>query len=208
MGINPYQGQTPDQPNQQGGYGGYQPQRNEPGSPQQYGGYQQPNTGSQDYQYGQYTYGQQQQQQQQYGAYQPPSSTMRGAGGSAGANEPTTTGMNARTEGALSYLLFFFSGIVFFLIERRNRFVRFCAAQSTLLFGGLFILYLVLRLIIALPIIGFLLSPVVGCVTGVVLIAGALLWIFLAVQAYRGVKVKLPFIGDYAERMIGRTGSH
>jgi hypothetical protein len=134
MGTNPYQGQNPDQSNQYGGYTGYTPPaQNDPHSSQQHGD---TSGGQEDYQYGQYTYGQGQQQQQQYGAYQPPQSTLRGSTGTSGADDATSLGMNGKTAAAASYVLFFLSGIVFFLLERKNRFVRFCAAQSTLLFVG------------------------------------------------------------------------
>jgi uncharacterized membrane protein len=212
MSTNPYQrGSDADQKNQQGGYyGGYQPQQgNQPGS-QQYGGYQQPNTGSEDYQYGQYTYGGQQQQQQQYSTYQPPASAMGRSSGSAGAGESTSTGWSARTEAVVSYLGLFITGIVFFVIERRNRFVRFCAAQSTLLFGSAFIVYELLHLIGgflgAIPLIGLLLGFLIGVVITVLEIVVAVVWIFLMVQAYRGVRVKIPFFGDIAERLSGGAG--
>ena len=203
MGTNPYQGQNPDQSNQYGGYTGYTPpSQDDPYSSQQYGG----NTGGQqDYQYGQYTYGQQ--QQQQYGAYQPPQSAQRrGAGtGPSEADEATSLGMSGRTAAVASYVLFFLSGIVFFLLERKNRFVRFCAAQSTMFFGSVFIIYLFLRLVMLIPLLGFLLSPIIGCLIWLLLVASALTWVFLIIQAYRGVKVKLPFFGHYAENLAMRS---
>jgi uncharacterized membrane protein len=213
MSTNPYQqGSDADQTNQQGGYyGGYQPQQgNQPGS-QQYGGYQQPNTGSEDYQYGQYTYGgQQQQQQQQYNTYQPPASARARSFGSAGTAEATSTGWSARTEAVVSYLGFFVTGIVFFVIERRNRFVRFCAAQSTLLFGSAFIVYELLHLIAgffgAIILIGPIFAFLIGIILTVLEIAVAVVWIFLMIQAYRGVRVKIPFFGDIAERLTGGAG--
>jgi uncharacterized membrane protein len=202
MGTNPYQGQNPDQSNQYGGYTGYTPPaQNDPHSSQQHGD---TSGGQEDYQYGQYTYGQGQQQQQQYGAYQPPQSTLRGSTGTSGADDATSLGMNGKTAAAASYVLFFLSGIVFFLLERKNRFVRFCAAQSTLLFGAIFIVYAILRFLTVIPLLGFLLSPIIGCATGILFVASALLWVFLIVQAYRGVKVKLPFFGDYAESLVSR----
>ena len=213
MSTNPYQrGGDADQTNQQGGYyGGYQPQQgNQPGS-QQYGGHQQPNTGGEDYQYGQYTYGGQQQQQQQYSTYQPPASARARSSGSAGAGESTSTGWSARTEAVVSYLGFFITGIVFFVIERRNHFVRFCATQSILLFGSIAIVYWLLHYVIAgffglIPLIGFILVGLVGLITSVLGIITAVLWIFLMIQAYRGVQVKIPFFGDIAERLSGGAG--
>jgi len=203
MSSNPYQGQNPDQSNQYGGYGGYTPPAQQGA---QYGqqGYQQPGTG---YQQGddQYVYGQQSQQQQQmYNTYQPPQSATARGQGSTEATEPTSLKMNARNEAVLSYLFWGISGLVFFVLERKNRFVRFHAAQSFVVLGSAMVVYIVLRLIIAIPFVGFLLSPIISCLTFIVLIPAALIWLFLMLQAYRGAKTKLPIVGDYAEALVAR----
>src|SRR6266705_3119602 len=174
-------GDTPGGPQygQQGGQSGTQQ-----GSQQQQGGSQQ---------YQQSSYGQQfQQQEYKDSTYQPPSSAVP----TMSAYGPTTTPLSARTEAILSYALWWLSGLVFFVIERKNRFVRFAAAQSFLALGGAFLLYVILRLITLIPVIGFLLSPVLSCLVFVVLVPSALLWLFLLVQSYRGVQVKLPVVGD------------
>lgn len=205
MSTNPYQGQTPDQSNQYGGYTGYTPPaQNDASGSQQYGG---TSSGQDDHQYGQYSYGQggqqQQQQEYQYGAYQPPQSAMRGrsgAAGTTGTDDMTALGINGRTAAAASYILLFLSGIVIFFLERKNRFVRFNAAQSVLLFGALAIALAVLQLLTVIPLLGLLFGLIVSVLK--VLTIG--LWIVLTVLAYLGKKVKLPFFGDYAESLVAR----
>ena len=72
--------------------------------------------------------------------------------------------------GASTYLVFFFSGIFFLLIEKQSKFVRFHAMQSTIVFGGLFIINLILRY---LPIIG----PIIGLALNfMAFIAWVMLW--------------------------------
>ena len=46
---------------------------------------------------------------------------------------------NENLMGAVSYLLGFVTGIIMLLVEKQSRFVRFHAMQSTILFGGLFV---------------------------------------------------------------------
>ncbi len=106
--------------------------------------------------------------------------------------DKTSTGIKANVEGALCYLLWFISGIVFILIEKENRFVRFHAMQSIFTFGATFVLLVILNLI---PVIGWLISPFV-------MVAGIILWVFLMVKAYRGEHYKLPVIGDMAQKSI------
>jgi uncharacterized membrane protein len=202
MGTNPYQGQNPDQSNQYGGYTGYTPPaQNDPYSSQQHGD---TSSGQEDYQYGQYAYGQGQQQQQQHGAYQPPQSALRGSTGTSGADDSTSLGMNGKTAAAASYVLLFLSGIVFFLLERKNRFVRFSAAQSTLFFGAVGIVYAILHLLTIIPLVGAILGLLFNPIIWILTTLSTLIWIILVIQAYRGVKVKLPFFGDYAESLVSR----
>jgi len=104
----------------------------------------------------------------------------------------TSTGMNQNVAGLLCYLAGWITGLIFFLIEKENKFVRFHAMQSLITFGGLTVLYIVLGFI---PIIGWMLVPVLGLVQLV-------LWILLMVKAYQGVLFKLPVIGDLAEKNI------
>ncbi len=94
-------------------------------------------------------------------------------------------------KGAIAYLLGCISGVVLYLVEKEDKYVRFHAVQSTILFGGLFILNIVLMV----TLVGILLMPIVG------LIALAL-WVFLMYKAYNGEKYKLPYIGDMAEKYV------
>lgn len=210
MSTNPNQSQQPDPSRPYGGYGGYNPS-NPADDP--YGANQPqpgigPQQGDSNYVYGQggqqYTAGQyqqqQQQQQQQSNTYVPPSSVNRGSRDQG----QSTTGLSSRRAALLSYLGLCFTGIAFFFIERKNSFVRFHAAQSIVVFTPLVIVYVLLRLISGLWLIGTLLSPITGCFTFLVLAVGFVLWVFLMLQAYRGVRFKLPIVGDYAEALIAR----
>lgn len=102
----------------------------------------------------------------------------------------TDTGIKANIAGLLAYLLGFVSGLVFLLIEKNNKFVRFHAMQSIIVFCGLFLARYIL-----LPI------PFLGMVAnGVLSVAGVALWVILMVKAYQGEKFKLPWVGDIAEK--------
>lgn len=181
-----------------GGYGRYsgpaQPNNTSSSAGQSYG---QPGQTGQ-------TSGSQQQQGQQWqqqtyssATYEPPASTQ-----GTSPDDPTSTGMQAKTEALLSYLLGWFGGIIFLLIERKNRFVRFSAAQSTIFFGIVTVLYVLLRFISIIPLLGFLLAPVIGFVSFVGGIVVFLIWLFLIIQSYRGKTVRLPFISGYADNLV------
>ena len=102
----------------------------------------------------------------------------------------TSIGMEANLAALLSYLFGVVTGLVFYLIEKDNKFVRFHAMQSIVTFGFLFALGIVLAYI---PIIGWALMPFIW-------IANLVLWVVLMVKAYQGEAFKLPIAGDIAEK--------
>ena len=104
----------------------------------------------------------------------------------------TSTGLDENLAGMLCYLLGWITGLIFFLIEKDNKFVRFHALQSLITFGGLTVLFMFLGFI---PFVGWMLFPVLAIVQ-------LILWILLMVKAYQGVQFKLPVIGDLAEKNI------
>ncbi len=104
----------------------------------------------------------------------------------------SSTGIQPNVAALLSYVLGIVTGIVFFLIEKENKFVRFHAMQSMLAFGSLFVLQVVIPIV---PFIGWMLVPLVS-------LLGLVVWILLMVKAYQGEMFKLPVIGDFAEQKI------
>lgn len=110
--------------------------------------------------------------------------------------QSTVTSGNQNLMGVLTYVLGFVTGIAFLLIEKSNQFVRFHAMQSTITFGGIFVLSLVLGFI---PFIGWVLGMLLGP-------ASLILWILLMYKAYSGEKYKLPYVGEMAEKQLAKMG--
>lgn len=108
-------------------------------------------------------------------------------------NEKSTTGFDPNVAAALSYVLGWITGIVFLIAERDNKFVRFHAMQSTIVFLTLSVLCLLLQ---SIPILGMLI------VVFVVIPFSAVLWLVLLFKAYQGERFKVPVAGDMAEGRI------
>ena len=106
-------------------------------------------------------------------------------------------GISQNMAGALTYLLGWVTGIVFLLIEKENSFVRFHAMQSVVVFAEFTIASIVVGW---LPGIGVILSNALG-------VGGFFLWVFMMYQAFNGVRYKLPYAGDFAEKQLGNVGS-
>ena len=104
-------------------------------------------------------------------------------------------GLQSNIAGALAYFLGPITGILFLLIEKDNKFVRFHAMQSTLTFGGIFVLNIVLGFI---PILGWIAGSLISLVS-------LILWIFLMYKAFNNEEYELPIIGDLARKQVEKV---
>jgi uncharacterized membrane protein len=112
--------------------------------------------------------------------------------------EKTSTGLQENVAGLLCYVGAWVTGIIFLILEPKNRFVRFHAMQSIVTFAGLSIIGFVIGL---MPGILFFGEAMLRAGLGVL---GFILWIVLMVKAYQGVLYKLPVAGDLAEQFLGK----
>lgn len=114
----------------------------------------------------------------------------------------TRLGLDRNLEAALSYLFGWITGVLFYVVESDD-YVRFHAAQSVLLFGGLYLvdalLVFALRPLVATPGPGFM-AGILGLASTVLSLAGFVLWLVLIYKAYTGERYRLPVVGEFAER--------
>ena len=121
----------------------------------------------------------------------------------------SSTGLDENVASLIAYIAGWVSGLIFFLIEKNSRLVRFHAMQSILLN----VLYIVVAivfgiiisiLVLVLGMISNSLAAIASLLSGLlwlVLIVGiVVVWVLCLVKAYQGVMYKLPIIGDYAEK--------
>lgn len=107
------------------------------------------------------------------------------------------TDTNRNLVAALSYLLGFITGIVILLVEKDDRFIRFHAMQSTVVFGGLFVLNIIVGIIFYSSWLAV--STVINTLIS---IAAVIIWIVSMIKAYQGQMFKWPVVGDFAERQV------
>lgn len=102
-----------------------------------------------------------------------------------------------RAVAAAAYLTFVAGAVILLLPAfRKNRFVRFHAWQSVLLWGVFFVLTMVALLLsnVAAAMV-FLLFGILAS------LAMLFLWIVLTLKAWQGERFELPLFGTLAERM-------
>jgi uncharacterized membrane protein len=110
---------------------------------------------------------------------------------------PTKTGLQPHVAGLLCYVLGWVTGLIFLLIEPENKFVRFHAMQSLILFVAIHIVQVLLTYVIPFH-MGFALGSLVGLLGGVC-------WIVGMVMAVQGRWFRFPIVGDYVMRTVNPT---
>jgi uncharacterized membrane protein len=117
------------------------------------------------------------------------------------------TGMSENVAALLSYLLGWVTGIIFLLIDKRP-FVRFHAAQSIVVFGGLHVINIVLGIFFFRA--GFMGMGGVGAfgigsaLFSLISLAAFVLWVLLMVKAYQHEKFEVPIAAGIAKSIAGK----
>jgi uncharacterized membrane protein len=127
-------------------------------------------------------------------------------------NEPevnaSTTGLPSNLAAALACIPLI-GGIIFYILEKRDGFVRFYAMQS-IVFGGAWFLFNVVSMVIHLifssvPAIGVFLSVLWGLVALLVHLAFLVIWIIATIKAFTNVRWEIPYIGPMARKQFDGT---
>jgi len=114
--------------------------------------------------------------------------------------------MAENVAGLLCYVLGWVTGIIFFLIDKRP-FVRFHAAQSIVVFGGLHVINIVLAIVFGA---GFMMMGGFGAfglgwaLYSLIGLVALILWVLLMVKAYQGEKYEVPIAGGIAKSFAGK----
>ena len=121
---------------------------------------------------------------------------------SGASSEMSSTGLAANVAGAVAYLLGPVTGIIFLVLEKDSRFVRFHAAQATIVGVALVALSILLGIVGAMlafiPILGW----IVGALIGLAFSLGVfVLWVLCMWKAFNGEEWEVPVAGPYARRM-------
>jgi uncharacterized membrane protein len=125
----------------------------------------------------------------------------------------SSTGLDENIAALLAYIFGWVSGLVFFLIEKDSKLVRFHAMQSILFCIVIAVLGFALWIVtFLLLIVAAMLPDVMGTLFGLLAtliwlifsIAGLIAWILCVVRAYQCQFFKLPVIGNMAEKIANK----
>jgi len=119
-----------------------------------------------------------------------------------------TFGLDENVASAACYVLGWVTGIIFFLMEKDNKTVRFHAMQSILTFLPLSILYWILGAVFSMMVYGAGMYGAYGIwglfslLSTLISIVMLILWLFLMFKAYQGEKFVMPIVGAIAENQV------
>ncbi len=107
----------------------------------------------------------------------------------------TSIGLEENIVGLLCYLLTWVTGLIFLLLEKENKFVRFHAMQSLVTFLSLMVVMWILSFIAEFF---WVLWPLVWVLNVLILV----FWIVGMIKAYQGETYKFPIFGSIAEGLL------
>jgi uncharacterized membrane protein len=108
-------------------------------------------------------------------------------------------GLQPNVAAGLAWAFGFIGGLVMLFGGGTNKFVKMAAAQSTVLWGGYFVLMLVLNTIVS---IAHFLAIVVVPIIMVVVLAAVILWIYTTIMGFTGKDIRLPIIAPFATQIF------
>ena len=119
---------------------------------------------------------------------------------------PTSSGLPSNVAAALACIPLF-GGVVFYILEKHDRFVRFYAMQS-IIFGGVWFLFWVIAHILGLilwsiPVAGVFFGGLWSFVAAMVQLGLLVLMIIAMVKAFTGVRWDIPLVGPLARKQMG-----
>ena len=124
--------------------------------------------------------------------------------------DPSSTDLPPNIAAALACIPLI-GGIIFYILEKRNGFVRFYAMQS-IIFGGAWILFAIVysiahAILTPIPAIGLVFAIILWIVWALTSVAFLVVFIITVVKAFTGVRWEIPYIGPMARKQVEGSGA-
>ena len=120
----------------------------------------------------------------------------------------TSTGLPSNVAAALACIPLI-GGIIFYVLEKHDQFVRFYAMQS-IIFGGAWIVFTIIwnvlfGVLAHIPAIGWVFALILWLIWAVWSIGAVIIWIIAMIKAFSGVRWDIPYIGPMARNQVDAT---
>lgn len=115
-----------------------------------------------------------------------------------------STGLPSNIAAALSCIFTLVGGVVFLVLERKDRFVRFYSMQSIILGTVALLVWISVEVVDFIfrhiPLIGGLLHWVLYAMNSVFSLVWIVVYLIVIVQAFRGKEWQIPYLGKLARK--------
>ena len=120
----------------------------------------------------------------------------------------TTTGLPSNVAAALACIPLI-GGLVFYILEKHDQFVRFYAMQS-IIFGGVWFLFnivswFVWHIFSSIPVANVVLCPLWSFASAMVHLGLLVIMIIAMIKAFSGVRWDIPMVGPMARKQTGEA---
>jgi uncharacterized membrane protein len=120
----------------------------------------------------------------------------------------SSTGLPSNVAAALACIPLV-GGLIFFILEKHDRFVRFYAMQS-IVFGLAWFFFNIVSAVIhaifaAIPALGGILVFFWAMVAAIIHIAFLVVWIVATWKALTGARWEIPYVGPIARKQLGES---
>jgi uncharacterized membrane protein len=120
----------------------------------------------------------------------------------------STTGLPSNVAAAIACIPLV-GGIIFFILEKRDGFVRFYAMQS-IIFGGAWVFFWIVysiafAILTPIPAIGVIFRVLLWAIWLVAGLAFLVLWLVATFKAFTNVRWDIPYIGPMARKQFGEA---
>jgi uncharacterized membrane protein len=109
---------------------------------------------------------------------------------------PSAAGSNTKTSVILSYLLWWVTGIIFLFVGKNDPDVKWNAAQSVVVLGGLWL-------------IAAILAKIIWPIGALIYLAAFVYWVIFMFGAFnfQGGRIKAPVIGQYTNQLVDQLAN-
>ena len=119
-----------------------------------------------------------------------------------------TTGLPSNVAAALACIPLI-GGLIFYILEKHDQFVRFYAMQS-IIFGGIWSLFYIVSWIVwkifwSIPVANVFLCPLWSFASAMVHLGLLVVMIIAMIKAFTGVRWDIPFVGPIARKQTGEA---
>ena len=122
-----------------------------------------------------------------------------------GGGTSTSTGLPSNVAAALACIPLI-GGIIFYVLEKHDRFVRFYAMQS-IIFGGAWVMFSIVynimwAILASIPAIGGIFAVLLALVWAIANLGFLIVFIITVIKAFSGVRWDIPYIGPMARNQV------